>query len=481
MTALAGSLLALQLALGICPRLDVVYPRVVEPDSIARIAKVSENFIFGSVLPPEAELPINDSLVTVHHNGAFLAWLPVDWEKRVYRLTAVCAGDTTRLELPFAAPPVATPPAAPKAAFPALIRIGAAAARTHPQGAYYLFPTPDTWVTAKEWREDYFRVELSPGRSVWVPGRSVLEIRSTQGWEPFGIVWKAAVSVDERWEAVEVPVGRQVLFRISESDGGGRLTVELFGVVSHLDLVSYPSEARLIREITWDQPEDQIFQLEVILNEPVWGYQAEWTEGRFVLKIRKPPRLGRDFDGLKIAIDPGHGGDEPGAIGPTRVMEKEVNLLAARALRECLTDKGAEVFITREDDATLTLQQRIDIARDKGGDLLISLHHNALPDGVNPFGEFGAGTYYYQPHSRDLAREIQREVGLELKLPDEGVFYNNLALVRPTAMPAVLLEAAYVMLPEQEMLMQQEDYPDRLAQAVTAGIQQFLDKRFPNR
>jgi N-acetylmuramoyl-L-alanine amidase len=156
------------------------------------------------------------------------------------------------------------------------------------------------------------------------------------------------------------------------------------------------------------------------------------------------------------------------------LTEKEVNLQAALELARLLEKRGAQTILTRSTDITLGLEDRVARAEAANADLLISLHHNALPDGVNPFGAYGTGTHYYRPQSRALALAVQREVARELELPDEGIYYHNLALVRPPAMPAVLLEAAYIMLPEQEALLRQKDYPTRLAAAVTRGVAAFM-------
>jgi N-acetylmuramoyl-L-alanine amidase len=184
---------------------------------------------------------------------------------------------------------------------------------------------------------------------------------------------------------------------------------------------------------------------------------------------------------LRVAVDPGHGGQQDGAIGPTRIKEKDANLRCAMSLAERLRQSGATVIMTLDRDSTLGLPDRTSLAEQSNVDILISLHHNGLPDGVNPFGYFGTGTYYYRPQSRALSLAVQRAVVDELGLPDEGVYYNDLALVRPTAQLAILLESAYLMLPEQEELIGREDYPNRLARAVEKGITSFVHERLTNR
>lgn len=133
--------------------------------------------------------------------------------------------------------------------------------------------------------------------------------------------------------------------------------------------------------------------------------------------------------------------------------------------------------MTRTTDIHIGLRDRVTIAREKEADLMISIHHNALQDGTDPFGTYGTGTRYYHPLSRDYALAVQAEVAEALELPDEGIYYQNLALTRPTSMPAVLLEAGYMMLPEQEQMMYEKDYPKKLAKAIYRGIKRFIADR----
>ncbi|MGH3112424.1 MAG: N-acetylmuramoyl-L-alanine amidase family protein, partial [Gaiellaceae bacterium] len=93
---------------------------------------------------------------------------------------------------------------------------------------------------------------------------------------------------------------------------------------------------------------------------------------------------------------------------------------------------------------------------------------------VNPFENHGSAVFYYQPQSLPLARAIQGELLAVLGLPDFGVGLGNLALARPTEMPAVLTEAAFMMLPEQEELLRTPEFQQREAEAIRRGIERFL-------
>ena len=98
----------------------------------------------------------------------------------------------------------------------------------------------------------------------------------------------------------------------------------------------------------------------------------------------------------------------------------------------------------------MALTSRPVIARRANVDAMVSIHSNALPDGMNPFTSHGTGTYFFQPQSIGLARDVQTGLVATMGLRDLGVHYDNLAVVRPTWMPAVLCEGAFVIIPAQE-------------------------------
>ncbi len=338
---------------------------------------------------------------------------------------------------------------------------------------YFIFPSPGTRVIAEGWQDGYYRIPLSADRATWAMSKYVIDVGLAPVWKP-PIIWKGTVKPVGNWVEIRLPVGRQLLYRAWEDVDLNRIMIELYHVISHIDRISYSPGIEPVTEVMWDQPIDEVIRLEVTLSELCWGYRVEWDEGDFLLHVRKPPDLRRGVKGLHIAIDPGHGGEDYGAIGPTGLSEKFANLKSAFALANLLNEKGARVTVTRIFDRYVGLYDRIEIAEAAGANLLISLHYNALPDGTNPFQDFGTGVHYYRPQSRFLAQSVQKELVKELHFHDEGIYYNNLALVRPTAMPAILIETAYIMLPEHEARIMENDFADRQAKAIYRGLRRFV-------
>jgi len=178
---------------------------------------------------------------------------------------------------------------------------------------------------------------------------------------------------------------------------------------------------------------------------------------------------------MVIAIDPGHGGADNGAIGPHGTFEKDANLAIAKILQETLEKAGAKPFLTRTIDGDLALYERAHIAWKNKARLFVSVHCNSSGIGENPLWTNGASVYFYQPQSQALAEAIHAGYRKHTpELPDRGLFYADFAVCRMTQMPAVLTEQAYIILPSQEELLFDPKFQRNLANAIVNGIKTFI-------
>jgi N-acetylmuramoyl-L-alanine amidase len=164
-------------------------------------------------------------------------------------------------------------------------------------------------------------------------------------------------------------------------------------------------------------------------------------------------------------------------MGPLGTKEKDVTLRWARMVAQELKRRGAIAILTRDTDVDVPLHERVAIARRNRADMLISLHANALPEGMNPFTKHGTGTYYYQPQSHEAAKILHKRLLQASGLSDDGIYDANFAVVRPTDFPSVLLEAAYLMYPAEEKLLRSETYLHRLAKGVVKGLAEYFKRK----
>ena len=200
---------------------------------------------------------------------------------------------------------------------------------------------------------------------------------------------------------------------------------------------------------------------------------------------------------LLIAIDPGHGGADPGAIGtlppgtrtllPRRrdgrgLFEKDVNLDVSRRLSRWLQVRGYRTIMTRTRDAGagdlpyrsegVDLARRVRIANRARADLFISVHANASVVG----GQRGTETYHFyvaSPQGRDLARSVQERMIARIGLPNRGVRRAGFYVLRETTMPAVLVETAFVDHPEDAQLLARPRVRAEISRAIGEGIERY--------
>ncbi|MGQ9474578.1 MAG: N-acetylmuramoyl-L-alanine amidase [Actinomycetota bacterium] len=176
------------------------------------------------------------------------------------------------------------------------------------------------------------------------------------------------------------------------------------------------------------------------------------------------------LSGWKFCVDPGHGGSETGAVGPTGLLEKDVNLQVALRLRDLLVAEGAEVLMTRESDVYVSITQRWQMANSWGADRFISIHHNAVDDRSVNYTVTLVSKYASQ-ETLEMANGVQAELVAELGLPNRGVWkVDYCGVLNNTTMPAILTEASFISNPQQEQLLRDGGYLAREAQAIFRGL-----------
>jgi len=188
--------------------------------------------------------------------------------------------------------------------------------------------------------------------------------------------------------------------------------------------------------------------------------------------------------GKNITIDPGHGGSDSGAIGPTGVMEKNVTLRISLELQKILKEEGAIVHMTRTKDTEVSskkayatdieeLQARCDIANKAKSDIFLSIHMDSF---TNRSAKGTTGYYYSKGSrkSRELADKIRANLVDQLGTSSRGTQTCNFYVVKHTDMPATLIEVAFISNPEEEKMMDSKEGIKKAAMAIADGIADYF-------
>jgi N-acetylmuramoyl-L-alanine amidase len=214
------------------------------------------------------------------------------------------------------------------------------------------------------------------------------------------------------------------------------------------------------------QADPDIARVVVTLKRKVaYSIAAEDAGSTLIISVTDAPLRGH-----AVVLDPGHGGKDPGAIGPTGLMEKHITLDVALRVRRMLVEDGVRVILTRETDVFIELPDRPRIGRERGGTVFVSIHANAnAQTTVN-----GSETYYLSPVSLALAQMIQDEITRALGLPSRGIKTASFVVLRENAIPSVLVELAFISHPQEEARLRDDAFRERIAAAVARGITRFL-------
>ncbi len=214
-----------------------------------------------------------------------------------------------------------------------------------------------------------------------------------------------------------------------------------------------------------------------------------------VRTVITPLLTGRTGIGRKvktILIDPGHGGQEPGARGK-RHREKDLNLALARKVADELAKRGFEVKMTRSADLDLPLDARGAMTGELRADLFLSIHHNAsvaeevtgietyalTPAGAESTNGRGTVSEEALPGNRFdaagliLAREIQSRLHTATGGPDRGVRFARFRVLAQSRCPAVLIEAGFITNPEEEKAAAGEERQKKVVKAIADGVVEF--------
>ncbi|NET85893.1 MAG: N-acetylmuramoyl-L-alanine amidase [Moorea sp. SIO1F2] len=287
----------------------------------------------------------------------------------------------------------------------------------------------------------------------------------------------------------QVPGATEILFPleipvpVSVQQSDKTFTLTLHNLTAQTDTI-FLNDDPVIKRLDWYQvTPDRVEYNFRLKSEQQWGYDLRYEGTTLILSLRHPPNLSsrgilglstQRLAGIKILLDPGHGGAETGASGPNGYPEKDVNLVVSKLLQKELVQRGATVYMTRETDKDVSLRDRMDMIHELEPTIALSIHYNALPDYGDAINTAGIGMFWYHTQAHDLSVFLHNYLVQKLRRPSYGVFWNNLALTRPHKAPSVLLELGFMINPVEFEWISNPREQRRLANAIADGITEWI-------
>lgn len=189
-----------------------------------------------------------------------------------------------------------------------------------------------------------------------------------------------------------------------------------------------------------------------------------------------PPAEPRNPNGrIIVAIDPGHGGRDPGAIGIGGMQEKEIVLDIAYQVAQILEQQGVQAILTRQDDQEIDLEPRVALAERVNATAFVSIHANSI-DMTRP-DVSGIETYYFES-GEELARTIHNSILQTTGARDRRVRRARFYVLRKTSMPSVLVEVGFVTGAEDAARLSDPAYRSQMAAAIARGVLLFLRQSY---
>lgn len=261
----------------------------------------------------------------------------------------------------------------------------------------------------------------------------------------------------------------------------GSVTVRLYNVTGFENLSTAALESKLCSSIE-SSTEQNTVTLTFHLNEGVrlLGWDVRFNDNDTVIYLKQRPTLDRasakPLSGITVALDPGHGGDDPGAAGvpgQNGPFENILNLADSYAIESRLTALGAKVHVLHNNE-NMTLNERVELAEQFDADMFISSHHNSLSETVDSNEVSGIEVYYYNDQSELLAEKIgwslAEDTGRKLRFTEQSWYRVTMM----TGCPAVLVESGYICNPTEYEEIADEYAMFKYGNAVADAVLQYF-------
>ena len=349
------------------------------------------------------------------------------------------------------------------------------------QGSLYPYYRAFGYVKIDGRDNGLYRLRLSDTEHAWLEEKKA-DLTSSFP-EKANQIANIRTTSDTQATLIQWRMDRQVPISLREFNN--RLEVTFYDTDSFEENFNFDATSPLLERITWTATQDGVIKFTLTLkpDQTLWGHTYRYDTQNFILQLNhRPiyhPSADKPLDGVRILLDAGHSPKRvppyDGLVSPSGFLEYEANLALAEILKPKLEAAGATVIMTRQGNNSISLMGRYKKAVREQAHLFISLHHNALPETVNPLAvPRGYSIYYTYPHSFKLAESIYKKFNQKIPLPDNGMIANDVLFIpRISEIPSILIENAYMILPQQEELVMSEKGRELFAQTIYEGILDF--------
>ncbi|NIG52146.1 N-acetylmuramoyl-L-alanine amidase [Chitinophaga sp. Cy-1792] len=316
---------------------------------------------------------------------------------------------------------------------------------------------------------EYYKVRLSSKQNAFIP-IPYLDTEIPQEGVPVSIISDAKIWGDDKYDYISVELSDRMPYISTQLNDPGKIIVDVHGAYAEQRINNALQNTQEIAQIAWGQPAPDVFRMMISLKHNVWGYKIYYEGNRLTVRVKRIPK-NLALSNMTIAVDPGHGGSNPGATGLTGAIEKNLTLGLSLLLKNALEKEGAKVLITRTSDQFVNNEERLSFYRQVDPDLLMSVHFNSSS---NPVDVFGTATYYRQPFCEPFCAAIHKRL-LETGLSDFGNNGGfNFILNNPTEFPDALIETLFLSNPGDEAAILDPEFQQLLVQKIVQGVKDYI-------
>ncbi|MDF2590869.1 MAG: hypothetical protein K0S75_335 [Clostridia bacterium] len=290
------------------------------------------------------------------------------------------------------------------------------------------------------------------------------------------VVTNAAYITGEKWDSLKLDLSG-IPAAISAFDGTSLKISISKAYATALPVLPENTPFSKIELFTDDDKAQYVLTMKS--DQKIEGYYIEQTAAGLNLNVKRPVKLTEGIQpllGITIMLDPGHGGSDPGAIGPLglKYPEKTINLNTALKTKTELEKLGAVVLMTRDTDKDVTLDERLTASRNAKPDMFISIHANSMGDNVDISKVDGFSVFYKEKLAGPLADMVFNNTLSSLSRNNKGLHVRNLYVTRGNWTPSILLESGFIPNPNEFEWLIDENEQLRLAKSLSEAVMKYL-------